>query len=190
MILLVLPLIPRNLNLQPVEFLVNNGQVWPSVARGDCISRLSGMYDSMSTLESDSYLGLSTVVQRLLNSYPGPGLTLSYNIPGGNTDGGDQYTGLDRFGRVVEQRWVNTGTGATTDDFLYTYDRDGNRLTRSNGVNSNFSEQYGYDNLNQLTSFTVPVYRHLKLRLLPAQRSTACLIREDVEVQLSRSKEV
>jgi hypothetical protein len=25
-----------------------------------------------------------------------------------NGDGGDQYTGLDRFGRVVDQRWIIT----------------------------------------------------------------------------------
>src|SRR5438132_865668 len=75
-------------------------------------------------------------------------------ISGGNTDGGDQYTGLDRFGRVVEARWINTNTSTITDDFLYTYDRDGNRLTRNNGLNTSFNEQYSYDGLNQLSSFT------------------------------------
>ena len=38
----------------------------------------------------------------------------SYVIPGGNADGGDPYTGLDRFGRVLEQRWVKTSTGFGT----------------------------------------------------------------------------
>jgi hypothetical protein len=78
---------------------------------------------------------------------------MTYITPGGNPDGGDQYTGLDRFGRVVEQRWVNTGSSTNTDDFVYGYDRDGNRLTRNNALNSSFNEQYGYDNLNQQTSF-------------------------------------
>lgn len=114
----------------------------------DRISRLSSLSDSSATLESYAYLGLNTVVQR---SHPQPGVNLTYIIAGGNTDGGDQYTGLDRFSRVVEQRWVKT---SSTDDFLYSYDRDGNRLTRNNGLNSSFNEQYGYDNLNQLTSFT------------------------------------
>jgi len=68
--------------------------------------------------------------------------------------GEEQYTGVDRFGRVVEQRWVNTSTSTNTDDFLYTYDRDGNSLTRNNGLNSSFNEQYGYDGLNQMTSFS------------------------------------
>src|SRR5262249_54567175 len=51
-------------------------------------------------------------------------------------------------------KWVNTGSGAATDDFLYTYDRDGNRLTLTNGLNSSFSQQFSYDNLNRLSSFT------------------------------------
>src|SRR5439155_27283255 len=66
------------------------------------VGRVSSISDSSGTLESYSYLGLGTIVQR---SQPQPGVVLSYNVPGGNPDGGDQYTGLDRFGRVVEQRW-------------------------------------------------------------------------------------
>ena len=30
----------------------------------------------------------------------------------GNGDAGDQYTGLDRFGRVMDQRWLN-GSGSS-----------------------------------------------------------------------------
>ena len=55
---------------------------------------------------------------------------------------------------MVEQRWVNTNTNTNTDDFQYSYDEDGNLLTCTNGLNSNFNEQYSYDNLNRLTSFT------------------------------------
>jgi len=119
----------------------------------DNIGRVASLYDqySSTTLEAYAYLGLDTVVQR---SHPQSGVNLSYVIPGGNPDGGDPYTGLDRFGRIVEQRWAKTSPSSITDDFLYSYDRDGNRLTRSNEVNSSFSEQYGYDNLNQLNSFS------------------------------------
>jgi RHS repeat-associated protein len=38
--------------------------------------------------------------------------------------------------------------------FTYSYDRDSNRLSRTNVLHSAFNENYGYDNLNQLTSFT------------------------------------
>jgi RHS repeat-associated protein len=78
----------------------------------------------------------------------------------GTGDGGDQYTGLDRFGRVVEQKWYNNTTATTTDDFKYGYDRDSNVLWRTNEINHNFDELYhangssnGYDNLNQLVAF-------------------------------------
>src|SRR5713226_6051792 len=77
-----------------------------------------------------------------------------------NGDAGDKYTGLDRFDRVVDQRWIKTSTGTATDRFQYGYDRDGNRLYRNNLVNSSFGELYhangasnGYDNLNQLQAF-------------------------------------
>src|SRR5262249_2763839 len=72
---------------------------------------------------------------------------------------GDQYTGLDRFGRVVDQRWRKSD-GMHTDRFSYGYDRNGNRLYRQNVVQADHSELYhtggasgGYDKLNQQTGF-------------------------------------
>jgi RHS repeat-associated protein len=45
--------------------------------------------------------------------------------------------------------------GSTTlDGYGYTYDRNSNRLTRSNATNSAFNETYSYDGTNQLTGFT------------------------------------
>jgi RHS repeat-associated protein len=125
----------------------------------DTISRLSSLSDSTGTLESYSYLGLDTVVIR---SHPQPGIDLTYVKQTGesNGDAGDQYAGLDRFGRIVDQRWINTGTSTATDRFQYGYDRDGNALYKNNLVNGAFSELYhangasnGYDGLNQLTDF-------------------------------------
>ena len=105
--------------------------------------------------ESYAYLGLNTVVLRsqVLDDYDPP-VNLTYVIPGGNPDGGDQYTGLDRFGRIVEQQWLNTATGTAMDDILYSYDRDGNVLTRNNLAFGSDNEQYSYDGLNRLTAFT------------------------------------
>lgn len=99
-------------------------------------------------MDSYDYLGLGTVVRR---THPLPGVDLTF-IGSGTGDAGDQYVGLDRVGRVVLQKWVKSGT--SLDEFSYTYDRDGNRLTRGNAVNTAFNETYGYDSLNQLTSFT------------------------------------
>ena len=77
-----------------------------------------------------------------------------------NGNGGDQYNGLDRFGRIADQRWIKTSDGSATDRFKYGYDRDSNRLYRTDEVNHSFDELYhangasnGYDGLNQLTDF-------------------------------------
>jgi RHS repeat-associated protein len=123
----------------------------------DSISRLTSLSDNSGiTVESYSYLGLGTVVKR---AHPQPNVDLTY-IGTGTGDGGDQYTGLDRFGRVVEQNWYNNTTASSTDDFKYGYDRNGNVLWRTNEINHNFDELYhangstnGYDNLNQLQAF-------------------------------------
>jgi RHS repeat-associated protein len=126
----------------------------------DTISRLSSISDTSATLEASTYLGLDTVVKR---AHPQPGVDLTYIKRSGeaNGDAGDQYAGLDRFGRVVDQRWLVTSSGTATDRFQYGYDRNDNRLYRNNLVNSSFGELYhvsgagnGYDNLNQLVAFS------------------------------------
>ncbi|HEY7154842.1 MAG TPA: RHS repeat-associated core domain-containing protein, partial [Gemmataceae bacterium] len=68
-------------------------------------------------------------------------------------DAGDKYVGLDRFGRVVDQNWVNATTGQSTDRFQYGYNQNGDVLYRQNLVNATMSELYQYDNLHQLISF-------------------------------------
>src|SRR5439155_17477874 len=97
------------------------------------ISRLTSISDTTGTLESFSYLGLSTVVIR---SQPQAGAELTYVKLSGesNGDAGDQYIGLDRFGRVVDQRWVGRYR------MQYGYDRDGNVLYAKNIIISSFSE--------------------------------------------------
>lgn len=119
----------------------------------DVISRLSSLSDSTGMLESYDYLGESVVAAR---KHPQPGVDLSYIKRAGeaNGDAVDQYIGLARFGRVVDQRWLTSGDGAAVDRLQYTYDRNGNRLSRTNLINTSFSESYRYDSLNQLTSFT------------------------------------
>jgi RHS repeat-associated protein len=119
----------------------------------DAISRLSSLSDASGTLESYDYLGEALVVSR---KHPQVGVDLTYVKQAGEADGeaGDQYTGLDRFGRVVDQRWLRSGDGSAVERLQYTYDRNGNRLSRVNLLNAELSESYSYDNLNQLISFT------------------------------------
>jgi RHS repeat-associated protein len=68
-------------------------------------------------------------------------------------DTGDIYSGLDRFGRVKDHRWLD-GAGADLDRLQYGYDRVGNRLWRRNVVaaalGKEFDELYGYDGIHRL----------------------------------------
>jgi RHS repeat-associated protein len=117
----------------------------------DTISRLSSISDGGTTLESYQYLGLGMVVTR---AHPQTGVDLTYVKLTGESNGaaGDQYTGLDAFGRVVDQRWTTSG-GTAADRRQYGYDRDSNRLYANNLVSTSNSELYTYDGLNQLSSF-------------------------------------
>jgi RHS repeat-associated protein len=140
---------------RPTSIIYPNGRVLTfdyAAALNDSISRLSALKEGVTTLESYDYLGLGTVVRR---SHPQPAVDLTYIKQTGesNGDAGDQYTGLDRFGRIVDQRWIKTSTGTATDRFQYGYDRDSNRTYRDNLINTGFGEVYTYDSLNQLSSF-------------------------------------
>ena len=105
-------------------------------------------------MESYLYLGLNTVVER---DHPQTNINLSYLKQSGDTqyngDGGDQYTGLDRFGRVIDQFWINASNGTTVDRYQYGYDPDSEVLYRQNLVDAAMSELYSYDKLGQLSSF-------------------------------------
>ena len=128
-------------NGRKVDYVYNSGL-------DSSISRLSTIADDNSgspgtTLEGYSYLGLDTIVQY---AHPQDGINLTYIQQTGETnlitDGGDQYVGLDRFGRVIDQNWWNPTTQAATDRFQYGYDRDGEVLYSNNLVNSAESELY------------------------------------------------
>src|SRR5262249_59106604 len=75
----------------------------------DNISRLSEIKDGTTTLEGFDYLGSGTVVRR---SHPQSGVDLTYAKLTGESNGeaGDQYIGLDRFGRVVDPRGATHAT--------------------------------------------------------------------------------
>ena len=127
----------------------------------DTLGRLTSLSDSSGILESYTYLGLSTVVQRA-----NPAATLTYLSAdhAATSDSADPYVGFDRFGRILCQRWVNSATGADVDVYSYTYDRDSNRLTKNNLVydaaasqtvgEGDLDEAYTYDDLNRLATTT------------------------------------
>lgn len=123
----------------------------------DSISRLSFLADDSSGsigtyLEFYEYLGLNFIVNRV---HPQPNVhqTLTRRLNEQNGDiSGDQYIGLDRFGRVIDQRTVYSHY-SDLDRYSYTYDRNGNVLTKENTLSTTNSEAYSYDDLNRLGSF-------------------------------------
>ena len=75
------------------------------------ISRLSSISGSSGILESYSYLGLDTAVAR---DHPQAGVNRCHISQTG--DAGDQYTGMNRFGHMVEHLWYDTNTEKIGDD--------------------------------------------------------------------------
>ena len=65
-------------------------------------------------------------------------------------DGGDQYTGLDRFGRVIDQRWPQGSSELERVDYGFT--RASNRQWRQELVASGQDEYYNYDGLYQVAA--------------------------------------
>jgi hypothetical protein len=87
----------------------------PAGGLDDRISRLDAVLEGANTLEALLFLGLDTVVQR---THPISGVDETFiklaSDPVG--DAGDQYTGLDRFGRAVLPGW-RKADGTYTDRF-------------------------------------------------------------------------
>jgi RHS repeat-associated protein len=116
----------------------------------DLLDRVTGLSDT-SSLVGYTWFGLNTSV---VVQYVQPSLQMTYIKLAGepNGDGGDQYTGLDRFNRVIDTRWIN-GSNADVNRFQYGFSRASNRLWRQNVVASSggFDEQYIYDGLYQVS---------------------------------------
>ena len=94
--------------------------------------------------------GLGTVVVR---SHPQPGVDLTYVKQSGesNGDAGDQYTGLDRFGRVVDQRWIKAGTAVERVQYGYDHRGRQDRTVRPTGTITRMV----YDGLSRTVSVWV-----------------------------------
>ena len=131
----------------------------PNSALDNAIGRLDAIVDGANSgeaghvLEQYSYLGLSTIVAR---NHPQTNINLTYLGSSGNIgSGGDQYVGLDQFGRIVDQNWVNTSTGQSVNNFTYSYDSNSNVTAENNLLNTAYSQTFTYDPLNRLASNTL-----------------------------------
>ena len=98
-------------------------------------------------MASYQYLGLDTIVTE---KYQEPEIELDL------TGGTDAYTGLDQFGRVIDQVWKNYSTGGSPlDEFKYGYNSAGDVQWKQNVAADNaelqFDESYTYNDLGELT---------------------------------------
>ncbi|MFM7213877.1 MAG: RHS repeat-associated core domain-containing protein [Verrucomicrobiota bacterium] len=118
-------------------------------AADDVLNRVKQLKNSTTVLVDYSYLGKQQVV---IGNYSGePGVELTYYTSGGSGDAGDQYTGLDRFGRIIDQRWRKTSDNTDRERVKYGYDRASNRQWRQNTVAvTGQDEYYTYDGLSQV----------------------------------------
>jgi RHS repeat-associated protein len=108
------------------------------------LNRIQSIKDSSTTLAKYTYLGAGTVVQI---EYEEPEVKL--DLWGGNSG---TFDGLDRFNRIIDQRWVSYASGMTDlDRYKYGYDRNSNRQWKENDTATNLDEYYTYDNLNRLS---------------------------------------
>jgi len=117
---------------------------------GDAISRVTALsaVDSRAT-EANVYAAFAyngagrLVMESQKSTVPTTVAELDYYGGAAGT-----YAGFDRFGRVVDQKWVH---GATVlDRYGYGYDRNSNRTHRENVLAADRSEVYAYDMLDRL----------------------------------------
>ncbi len=122
----------------------------------DALSRVASIADddgSSTHLADYEYLGLQNFVE-VDYTEPDVKYTLVGTAGGNDSDTGDIYHGLDRFGRIDDSYWYDYGSSADVDRIKYGYDRSGSRLWRENVVarslSKEFDEKYAYDEIQRL----------------------------------------
>ena len=123
---------------------------------GDLTDRIATILDRGTNLVAYTRRGVKSTARI---QYLEPGVELTHIQQSGQPvgDGGDRYTGLDRFNRIQDIRWLKTSTGADADRYQYGFDQAGNRTFRRNATapntldpNGGWDEAYSYEGLYQL----------------------------------------
>ncbi|MCC6244764.1 MAG: hypothetical protein IT353_18100, partial [Gemmatimonadaceae bacterium] len=89
-------------------------------------------------------------------AYLGSGQLVGTDLPESNlntrsySSGTANYDRVDRFGRVVTNRWADTTSDVDLYKVSLTYDRGSNITSIADAVHSGFDALYGMDNLNRL----------------------------------------
>jgi RHS repeat-associated protein len=113
------------------------GAIDSGVSRLTSISQGTG--SNQIALASYLYLGDGTVVRKTDQN----GIALSYFDS--SITSGDKYTGLDRFGQTVNEKWISTALGGQTSiaSYQFTYDGAGRVTSKQNADGS--KDQYTYN---------------------------------------------
>lgn len=140
--------------VRPTGLVAPNGTAFPTAyesIQAGFLSRPDAVKESTTTIASMRFLGLGTLVG--LNYDAASDVNLTYEN-GGTGDAGDKYTGLDRFGRLVETIWIKGGS----DMVQSVYGRN-----RSSGIDwrrddeasstKAMDDYYEYDGLQQVTEW-------------------------------------
>lgn len=119
-------------------------------AQAGFLSRLDQIKESSAVLAGMNYLGLVTLVGQKYDAASNTEFTCE---GGGTGDAGDKYTGLDRFGRLVETLWKNSSD--TKVRSKYGRNRVGGVVWRRDEKAHSLSvttqdNYYGYDGLQQV----------------------------------------
>ena len=112
----------------------------------DVLNRLDAIKDDSGGIRATGQLLVSGPATIVKEDYEQPDVRLEYFFD-------RAYSGFDRFGRVVDQRWYDYGASADRDRYTYGYDRASNRLYRENTTASGKDEFYSYDAVNRLATF-------------------------------------
>lgn len=116
---------------------------------GDALSRVEKLTWDSTVIAVYDYLGRDLVIEL---KYPEPTIDVQHTLASGAAN---SYSGIDRFGRVIDLQWNQGSTELVR--LKYGYDRVGNRLyRRDEAARSNsakFDELYSYDGLNRLVEF-------------------------------------
>jgi len=116
-----------------------------SLTPDDIMSRLATIGDACDSYVAHKYLTRGGIVEK---DYAARGARLSCHPECDNS-----FSALDRFGRVVDQKWHDHGASEVRDQYRYGYDRAGNRLYRENTTTTGKDEFHGYDAINRLIAF-------------------------------------
>jgi RHS repeat-associated protein len=138
--------------IRPLSLFYPNGReleygYGPADGIDDKLNRVFELKGLNNTYARYQYLGEDTITRLTM---PQPDIML--DLWGGTVG---QYTGWDRFGRIINHLWVENGSGNPIQQIKHGYDRNSNKLYRRNEVARSLNKQYdwlySYDDLNQLS---------------------------------------